>query len=175
MLRVAGCFGSVEDPRADNARHDLVEVMFIAVAASVCGAGSCVDLAEFGLAKEPLSRQVLQLEHGVPSHVTFSRLFRLMDPAAFHISFQRFMDGFADVVAADEVIALDDKTARCSFYRAAAQSPLHLVNAWACEARLVLGQRAVAAADNEIDAALELLAMLDLRGRTVTADAMRYY
>ena len=172
MVCFAGCFGSMEDPRADNARHDLVEVMFIAVAASVCGAGCCVDMAEFGLAKEPLFRQVLQLEHGVPSHDTFSRLLRLMDPTAFHISFQRFMNSFADVVAADEVTALDGKTARRSFDRAAAQSPLHLVSAWTCEARLVLGQRAVAAGGNEIDAALELLAMLDLKGRTVTADAM---
>jgi len=57
MLCVAGCFGSIEDPRADNSRHDLVEVIFIAVAASVCGAGSCVEMAEFGLAKEPLFRR----------------------------------------------------------------------------------------------------------------------
>jgi len=53
MVCFAECFGSIQDPRADNARHDLVEVMFIAVAASVCGAGSCVDMTEFGLAKKP--------------------------------------------------------------------------------------------------------------------------
>lgn len=43
----------------------------------------------------------------------------------------------------------------------------------ACDARLVLGRRAVADGGNEIDALLELLAMLDLQGRSVTADAMR--
>ena len=166
------CFGEVEDPRADNARHELVEVMFIAVAAAICGAESCVDMAEFGLAKEPLFRQVLRLEHGIPSHDTFSRLFRLLDPAGFHTAFQRFMASFAEAAAAGGVIALDGKTARRSFDRARAASPLHLVSAWACDARLVLGQRAVASGGNEIDAVLELLAMLDLEGRIVTADAM---
>lgn len=166
------CFGEVEDPRASNARHDLAEVMFISVAAAVCGAETCVDMAEFGLAKEPLLRRVLGLGHGVPSHDTFSRLFRLLDPAAFHSAFQRFMTAFAEAVAADEVIALDGKTARRSFDRAAARSPLHLVSAWASGARLVLGQRAVAAGGNEIDALIELVALLDIEGRVVTADAM---
>ncbi len=166
------CFGEVEDPRAGNARHELVEVMFIAVAAAICGAESCVDMAEFGLAKEPLFRQVLRLEHGVPSHDTFSRLFRLLNPASFHTAFQRFMAGFAEAAAAGGVIALDGKTARRSFDRARSSSPLHLVSAWACDARLVLGQRAVADGGNEIDALLELLTMLDLEGRIVTADAM---
>jgi len=166
------CFGEVADPRAENARHDLVEVVFLAVAASVCGAESCVDMAEFGLAREPVFRQVLRLEHGIPSHDTFSRLFRLLDPVAFHAAFQHFMAEFAQAAAAGGIVALDGKTARRSFDRARAASPLHLVSAWACEARLVLGQRAVADGGNEIDALLELLAMLDLKGRTITADAM---
>ena len=53
MGRFGVCFGAMVDPRAPNARHDLAEVVFIAVAACVCGAESCVDMAEFGLAKEP--------------------------------------------------------------------------------------------------------------------------
>ena len=142
------------------------------LASAICGAESCVDMAEFGLAKEPLFRQVLRLNHGIPSHDTFSRLFRLLDPAAFHTAFQRFMAAFAEAATVDGVIALDGKTARRSFDRARSGSPLHLVSAWACDARLVLGQRAVAEGGNEIDALLELLAMLDLEGRIVTADAM---
>ena len=61
-------FSDVEDPRADNARHNLLEVLFIALAAVLCGAESCSDMADFGEAKETLLRQVLRLENGVPSH-----------------------------------------------------------------------------------------------------------
>ena len=176
MGRFGVCFGAMEDPRAPNARHDLAEVLFIAVAACICGAESCVDMAEFGLAKEPLLRQVLRLEHGIPSHDTFSRLFRLLDPARFHAAFQQFMAKFARAAALtagdEDVVALDGKTARRSFDRSRDASPLHVVSAWACGARLVLGQRAVSEGGNEIDALLDLVAMLDLEGQVVTADAL---
>jgi hypothetical protein len=71
-------FASVPDPRAGNARHDLSELLFIAFAAVLCGAESCADMAEFGCAKAAALRQVLRLGHGIPSHDTFSRVFRLL-------------------------------------------------------------------------------------------------
>jgi len=49
MGSVGVCFGAMKDPRARNARHELDEVVFSAVAACVCEAESCVDMAEFGL------------------------------------------------------------------------------------------------------------------------------
>jgi len=47
-------------------------------------------MAVFGRAKEPFLRQFLRLEHGIPSHDTFSRVFRLLDPAQFHACFLAF-------------------------------------------------------------------------------------
>lgn len=73
---------------------------------------------------------------------------------------------------AGEVVAIDGKTLRGSFDTAAEQSPLHLVSAWATEARLVLGQVACAAKSNEITAIPLRLELLDLRGAIVTIDAM---
>src|SRR5215216_5516602 len=70
------------------------------------------------------------------------------------------------------VVALDGKTLRRSFDRAAGASPLHLVSAWATEQRLVLGQVAVGDKSNEITAVPQLLKMLSLSGVGVTADAM---
>ena len=81
------CFGDLVDPRADNARHELVEIVFIALLATLCGATSCSDMEEFGLAKEHLLGTILTLEHGIPSHDTFSRVFRLLDPKAFEAAF----------------------------------------------------------------------------------------
>ena len=70
------CFGDLPDPRADNARHELSEILFIALLASLCGAKGCSAMAEFGRSKEALLRTILTLEHGIPSHDTFSALFR---------------------------------------------------------------------------------------------------
>ncbi len=142
----------------------------MALCASLCGAESCVDMADFAEAKEEVLREFLTLEGGPPSHDTFSRVFRLVDPEAFHAAFQEFMAAFAAVRAG--VVAVDGKSLRRSFDRAAGTSPLHLVSAWACEERLVLGQMKVAAEGNEITAMPALLRLLSLKDTTVTVDAM---
>lgn len=147
MENFSACFGDVVDPRRDNARHDLHELLVIALCAMLCGGEDCTDMALFGRAKEDFLRRFLRLRHGIPSHDTFSRLFRDLDPASFHAAFQSFMAQFS--AGLSEVIAIDGKTLRRSFDRASAKSPLHLVSAWASEQRLVLGQIAVDGKSNE--------------------------
>ena len=168
MERFRACFADLADPRTGNAqRHDLLEVLLIALCATLSGAETCVDMALFGEAKTPLLRRFMRLP---ASHDTFSRLFRLLDPKAFEACFGRFVAAFAARV--EEVVAIDGKAARRSFDRRAGARPLHLVSAWACEQRLVLGQCRVDGHSNEITALPELLALLALDGCTVTADAM---
>jgi predicted transposase YbfD/YdcC len=170
-------FASVPDPRAGNAQHDLSEVLFIAFVAVLCGAESCAEMAEFGYAKEAALREVLCLGHGIPSHDTFSRIFRRLDPVAFEAAFRRFMAAFAAQLSGlaatttGQVIALDGKSLRGAFETGARATPLHLVTAWAADQRLVLGQRR-APGRNEIQGALELVSLLDLDGSIVTADAL---
>lgn len=170
MENFSACFGDVVDPRRDNARHDLHELLVIALCAMLCGGEDCTDMALFGQAKEDFLRRFLRLRHGIPSHDTFSRLFRDLDPASFHAAFQSFMVQFS--AGLSEVIAIDGKTLRRSFDHASAKSPLHLVSAWASEQRLVLGQIAVDGKSNEITAVPKLLELLTLKGRIVTLDAM---
>jgi predicted transposase YbfD/YdcC len=164
-------FGDIPDPRRGNAqRHDLLDILTIALVASVCGAESCVDFAEFAGDREPLLREFLRLENGLPSHDTFSRVFRLLDPAAFGRAFEAFLGDLGADGAG--VLAIDGKTLRRSFDRAAGRSPLHVVTAFGAGARLSIGQRAVAPGENEITAARALLATLALDGALVTGDAI---
>ena len=125
------CFADLEDPRDDNARHDLLELLVIALCAVLCGAEDCSDMALFGRAKEAFFREFLTLRHGVPSHDTFSRVFRLIDPVKFHACFLVFMRKFSETIQG--VIAIDGKTLRRSFDRASKKSALHLVSAWAAD------------------------------------------
>jgi predicted transposase YbfD/YdcC len=172
MGEFTSCFADLADPRAANARHDLVEILFIALAALLCGAEGCADMAEFGRAKERFLRRILRLEHGVPSHDTFSRVFRLLDPGKFEDAFCRFMAAFAEAAkTVHGVVALDGKAVRGAFEHGQQATPLHLVNVWAAEARLALAQR-VAPGRNEVAGALEALDLLCLEGCIVTADAL---
>lgn len=163
-----GCFGGVPDPRASNARHDFLEVIFVALAAVLCGAEDCTDMALFGRAKLDLLRQVVRLEHGAPSHDTFSRVFRLLEPEPFEAAFARFSGAFGGLAG---VVAIDGKALRGAYERGRKATPLHLVNLWAAEARLAIGQR-LAPGRNEVLGAQQALALLSLDGCIVTADAL---
>jgi predicted transposase YbfD/YdcC len=166
-----GCWEELEDPRTGNAAlHDFHELLMIALCSVLCGGQSAVDMALFAAAKEPYLRGMLKLAGGLPSHDTFSRLFRQLDPELFGAAFQRFMASFSQ--QCQGVVAIDGKLVRRSFDRASNKSPLHMVSAWGCEQRLVLAQIATDAKSNEITAVPKLLAMLSLRGALVTADAM---
>jgi predicted transposase YbfD/YdcC len=162
-------FADVPDPRASNARHDFAEVIFIALAAVLCGAEDCTDMALFARAKSGLLRQVLTLAHGPPSHDTFSRVFRLISPELFEAAFGKFAAAFAGQLKG--VVAIDGKALRGAYERGRKTSPLHLVNIWAAEARLAIGQH-LAPGRNEALGAQQALALLDLKGCIVTADAL---
>jgi predicted transposase YbfD/YdcC len=173
MGRFARVFRRVPDPRADNARHELLDVLFIALAAVLCGAESCADMADFGQSKERLLQLVLRLEHGIPSHDTFSRVFRLLEPEGFERAFRQFMAAFAKAnkLKLSGVVAVDGKALRAAYERSGKTSPLHLVNVFAVDARMALAQRKAPGRD-ETKGALEALELLDLEGSIVTADAL---
>jgi hypothetical protein len=165
------CWKELEDPRTGNAGlHDFHDLLMIALCTVLCGGQGAVDMALFATAKEPFLRGFLKLKHGVPSHDTFSRLFRFLDPTQFRAAFQRFMASFSERIQG--VVAIDGKVLRRSFDRASGKSPLHMVSAWGCEQRLVLAQIATNAKSNEITAVPKLLEMLTLKGTIVTVDAL---
>jgi predicted transposase YbfD/YdcC len=167
----AACFEGLDDPRTGNAgRHDLLEMLMIALCTVLSGGEDCTDMAEFARVKLGFLRGFLKLEHGAPSHDTFSRLFRLLDAEQFRGCFQQFMTRFAETCQG--VVAIDGKVLRRSFDKASGKSALHMVSAWGCEQRLVLGQVATDAKSNEITAVPKLLKMLSLEGCIVTVDAL---
>lgn len=173
MRKFRRIFRTVPDPRADNSWHDLLEVLFIALAAAVCGAEAFTDMAEFGKAKEDLLCQILRLKHGIPSHDTFNNVFRALDPQAFGEAFRRFTAAMAKNIGLDlsGVVAIDGKALRGAYERGQSSTPLHMVNVWAAGARLVLAQ-CKAPGRNEALGALEVLSLLRLNGCIVTADAL---
>ncbi len=171
MLAIWSRLAELPDPRSGNARrHKLLDVLTIALTASICGAESCVDFADFARDREALLRDFLELPGGVPSHDTFSRLFWLLDPAAFACCFASFLNDLGE--GGPGVIAIDGKTMRRSFDRAAKKSVLHVVTAFAADARMTIGQVAAGDKESEIPAARSLLGLIDLTGALVTGDAL---
>lgn len=167
----------VPDPRIERTKHHLLsDILAIAILAELCGADSFTEIAQFGRAREPWLRTFLALPHGIPSHDTFNRVFARLDRHALAACLTRWAQSVACLAlkadGSGEVVAIDGKTARRSHDRGTAQAALHTVSAWATEHQLVLGQVKTQVHSNEITAIPELLALLELRGTTVTIDAI---
>lgn len=163
-------FSSVSDPRILlKTSHKLNEIITITLCAVIAGADDWVEIADFGEAKEAWFRTFMELPAGIPSHDTFGRVFSLINPSEFEKSFAQWIQTFSHEPG---IVAIDGKTVRCSHDRANNLSPIHMVNAWAVQHGLVLGQVKVHEKSNEIKAIPELLKVLDLQGCTVTIDAM---
>jgi len=113
----------------------------------------------------------LALEHGIPSHDTFARVFSLIDTQKFSECFSRWVADLSNFSDA-EVIAIDGKCLRRSLDSAAKKSAIYMVSAWATQNQLVLGQQRVDDKSNEITAIPKLLTQLDITGSVVTLDAM---
>lgn len=158
------------DPRSERGRrHLLLDVMIMAVLATLCGADDWESVEAFGEEQEPWLRTFLDLPNGIPSHDTFSRVFRRLDTQAFTECFLEWTRAVRRKIPSD-VVAIDGKTLRASMDADA--PPLHMVSAWSSGNRMVLGQRAVDSKSNEIQAIPALLKVLDLAGCIVTIDAM---
>jgi predicted transposase YbfD/YdcC len=165
-------FASVPDPRDINARHDLGDMLFIALAAMLCGAESCVEMAQFGENKEALLRTILELKHGVPSHDTFTRVLRRLDPAALEDAFIRFMDAFSRALGpGPRVLAVDGKSLKRAYEKGHAHMPPMMVSVWGTQMRMTFAQTQ-AGEGGEAEAAITLLQRLSLQGCVVTADAI---
>lgn len=165
-------FGSVEDPRvAYLVRHPLMNIITIALCAIIAGADNWSEVATFGERRKEWLGRFLDLSQGTPSHDTFSNLFGMLDPRQLQNGFISWVQAVYQRVRG-EVVAVDGKNLRHSFDTASAQPMITMVNAWATEAELVLGQLKVDDASNEITAIPELLRLLDLQGCIVTIDAI---
>jgi predicted transposase YbfD/YdcC len=163
----------IPDPRRYNAVHALTDILFVAFAAMLCGAANCTEMAMFAEGRLELLRQFVPLEDGAPSHDTFSRVFRLLDPAAFGAAFQKLMAVFGQEgrYAAQGQLAVDGKSLRRAYEKGRAHMPPLVVTVFECETFMSLAQ-AIAGDGGEAEAAIAALKLLSLKGSTVSGDAL---
>lgn len=165
-------FSELKDPRiARKTKHSLLEVLFIAVCAYICGASSWTGIYEFSRSREAWLRKYIELENGLPCRITYWRIFSIIDSKMFEKCFLGWTRSLLKG-RVESQIGLDGKALRGHYSLDNPQASLILVSAWATEASLVLGQVKVEEKSNEITALPQLIDALDLKGTVVTCDAM---
>jgi hypothetical protein len=138
MQLFTSSFAVVPDPRADNSRHDLIEILFVAFVSILCGCKTCVEIVEFAEAKKQFFAKILTLKHGVSSHDTFSSVFRILDPKALDEAFRKFMAAFGMALAERGIIAIDGKALKGAYEKGRKHAPKMMVSAFAAEMRMTL-------------------------------------
>jgi predicted transposase YbfD/YdcC len=166
-------FMNLRDPRPHPSRHTyrFLDLLFMAFCATIAGADDWVAIATFARNRRDWLCKYCRLpgDGSTPSHDTFERLFKRLDPRWFGRCFARWTAVLAQELGLEH-IAIDGKTLRGSARHDL--RALHLVSAWATENHLSLGQVPVATKSNEITAIPKLLELLELEGALVTIDAM---
>ena len=160
------------DPRTGwTLTHDFIDIVVIAILAVLSGADSWNDIEAYGEAKEEWLKGFLRLPHGIPSHDTFNKVIRCIDPEQFTKCFQEWLTAAILLTGAD-VIPIDGKVHPGSSDRGKKLKALHTVSAWSSSHGIVLAQVAVDKKSNEITAIPKLLATMDVKGAIITIDAM---
>lgn len=169
-------FADLEDPRAANSSHGLGDLLIMMIAASLCGASTATEFSLFAETRRGVLSRLIAYDRA-PSHDTFSRLLRLLDPQAFAKAFAGFAASFARALAGtghgplEQVVALDGKALRRAYVTGRKDNPPLTVSAFAAGARLCLAACS-SGGENEVETALKVVELLDLTGTIVTADAL---
>ena len=185
---VMQCFEALEDPRIDRCkRHQLLDIIAIAICAVICGADSWVYVEMFGKSKEEWFRSFPDLPNSIPSHDTpaFARAgssamcspawtrtgsrSALLSGASRWPSFcpERWWPSTAKRCAAPMT---PGQASRPSIWSAPGLRPTPPYRSTG--QALTLGQVRTEEKSNEITAIPRLLEMLELGGCIVTIDAM---
>ena len=164
-------FSALEDPRQSwRVLYPLPEIMLLVLCATLSGMEDFVEIKLWGEQRIDFLRRFLSYDRGIPSHDTLNDVMNALDPELFKACFTAWVAELCE--EEPDIIAIDGKTSRRSHARSKGREPLHLVSAWACRQRLVLGQEAVSDKSNEITAIPLLLERLALTGALVTIDAI---
>lgn len=166
-------FSVIPDPRLNRQkRHNLIDIIVIAICGVICSCETWVDIEEYGNTKIDWFRKFLELPNGIPSHDTFGRVFSLLDPLEFQKSFQKWVRSTFEITEG-EIISLDGKYFTASYREAGrSRSVLGMVSAWATNAGVSLAhKKADFQKEGEKKIMLELIEVLELKGCIVTMDA----
>lgn len=165
-------FGKLEDPRNSLlCRHKLIDILGVAILAVICGADEWTEIEEYGNSKIEFLEKYFELPNGIPSHDTFGRFFRLLNPKEFEEYFAGWAKSMCEILEGD-IINLDGKQLRGSYDTIGGKSSIYMVSAWSNANNLVLGQVKVDEKSNEITAIPKLLDLVEIKGSVVTIDAM---
>lgn len=166
-------FSEVKDPRDQSKiSHLLTDIIGLSLIGTLAGCEGYEDIEEFGEARQTWLKKYLILANGVPSHDTIKRVFEAINPLEFNACFMNWVRAIFHVSGKEELLHIDGKSNKRSGDESTGSKMLHAINVFAGENRLCLAQFKVDDKHNEISMLHPVLKTLDIKGQTVTLDAI---
>lgn len=165
-------FMDVPDPRVGGrCLYPLFEIIFITLCAVIAGSDSWKAIENFGKKRRRWLSQFIELKHGIPSHLTFARVFSRIDPTALEKQIRQWVAQIIKLMMWD-IINIDGKTMRGSDHVKGNKKKTHLINAYHARNKVSLGVEKTPDKSNEIKGIPILLKELNITGTIITMDAM---
>ncbi|ACT08211.1 transposase IS4 family protein [Dickeya chrysanthemi Ech1591] len=150
--------------------HKLSDILLLTLCAVISGAEGWEDIEDFGHVYIDFLKQYGDFDNGIPVHDTIARVVSCISPKKFHECFINWMKECH--VTDEDVIAIDGKTLRGSYDKSRRRGAIHIISAFSTMHGVVLGQLKTEEKSNEITAIPELINVIDIKGKTITTDAM---
>lgn len=90
--------------------HKMETIIYISIAAVICGAQSWNEIEEFGNAKFDFFKSRIPDLETIPSHDTFNRFFSIIKPEYFELIFRNWVKQVCQEIKG--VVAIDGKLMR---------------------------------------------------------------
>ena len=165
-----GKFSVIEDSRHQSyVEHKLSDVLIIIMSAILCGLDGLAEIIEHAKNRADFFKDYYGIKE-IPSKPTVSRILNMLNGDELSKVIIEIMKERADLVG--NIIAVDGKAIRSTSKKGEAHSALQILTAYLTESSVVLGQEAIHNKTNEIPVFQAMLNLLDIKGKTITADAM---
>lgn len=163
-------FSILPDPRKPrNQLHSLPDILSTAILAILCGYEDWEDVNLWTEGHLPWLQSLGICLEGAPSHDTYNRFFRFLDPTVMERCFIQWTQNLVGKIQG--IIAIDGKTLRGSAEVSSDLDAIHMVSAFASQNEVILGQLKTAGKGKELEGIKLMLELLDMEGATVTIDA----
>jgi len=162
----------IEDPRSHiNLNHDLVDIIFLVLAAIASGCDGWQAIEEFGQENLSWLRKHRDFDNGIPTRHSIARIIKVIDTEILVMTLFSWANRLREA-SSKPLIAIDGKTLRGAVNQHGANNALHLVSAFDTEQGIVLYQQDTQTKGSEIATVQALLHMLDIKDAVVTFDAL---
>ena len=161
----------LEDPRdIRGKKHKLSDILIMTIYGVLCGYTDFVNMTDFLTLHEQYFIDLLELENGIPSHDTFSRVFSSIDSKKFT---DIFVEWIKDIVKQKGLhVAINGKAIKSARDKVKGGNTPYILSGFLCDIGFSIGQIKVDDKSNEITAIPDLLDLIDVKGKTITIDAI---